>query len=268
MSGDWIKMRVHLGDHPRVIAISHALLDEPQYLEWATFITGIGAFPSDEKEDQRLFNQAVTVTRYVTVGALLKWWGYANEYAKNERISGIKKRYCDEISGVPGFADALEKTGWAIFEDDGVYLPNFNEFNKVGTDRTNSERQKRFRERNANNGNTVTPLRNAVMPLPEKSREENKENKKKKASKTSISDDWVPASKTTEKLAREFGLRVPEDVDRYVSAFRDACKAKGYRYADFDAAFRNCVRQDWPKLRNGKIASGDAEYFAQFEGAS
>jgi hypothetical protein len=45
---------------------------------------------------------------------------------------------------------------------------------------------------------------------------------------------------------------VPEDVERYVAAFHDACSAKDYRYRNFDAAFRNCVRQDWPKYRTGK----------------
>lgn len=71
--------------------------------------------------------------------------------------------------------------------------------------------------------------------------------------KRPIPDGWIPASSTIERLSREFGLRVPEDVDRYVAAFHDACKAKGYQYLDFEAAFSNCVRQDWPKLRGTVI---------------
>lgn len=71
-----------------------------------------------------------------------------------------------------------------------------------------------------------------------------------------LPEDWEPKPQTVENLSREFGLRVPEDVERYVAAFRDACAAKGYKYADFDAAFRNCVRQDWPKFRaNGVVKS-------------
>lgn len=65
--------------------------------------------------------------------------------------------------------------------------------------------------------------------------------------------DWVPSDQTVANVSREFGLRVPEDVDRYVAAFRDACASKGYEYRDHDAAFRNCVRQDWPKLRGTVI---------------
>jgi hypothetical protein len=74
----------------------------------------------------------------------------------------------------------------------------------------------------------------------------------------SLPDDWTPSIQTVEKLSKEFGLRVPEDVDKYVDAFRDACLSRGYKYMDFDAAFRKCVGQDWPKLRNvtGKAVSG------------
>jgi hypothetical protein len=70
---------------------------------------------------------------------------------------------------------------------------------------------------------------------------------------------WNPSNSTIDRLSREFGLRVPEDVERYVAAFRDACNAKGYQYADFDAAFCNCVRQDWPKLRGSVIPLPTAE---------
>lgn len=65
--------------------------------------------------------------------------------------------------------------------------------------------------------------------------------------------EWVPSANTIASVSREFGLRVPEDVDRYVAAFRDACASKGYEYRDHDAAFRNCVRQDWPKFRGTVI---------------
>jgi hypothetical protein len=76
--------------------------------------------------------------------------------------------------------------------------------------------------------------------------------KGKGAALNPLPDDWVPSELSIAWCNREFGLRVPEDIDRYVVAFRDACKARGYVYADFDAAFKNCVRQDWPKFRAGK----------------
>jgi hypothetical protein len=68
-----------------------------------------------------------------------------------------------------------------------------------------------------------------------------------------LPEGWVPKEQTIERVSREFGL-VPEDVHRYVAAFRDVCKAKDYRYKDHDAAFANCVRQDWPRFRDGRAA--------------
>ena len=67
-----------------------------------------------------------------------------------------------------------------------------------------------------------------------------------------LPEDWEPSRQTVERVSREFGLRVPEDVQRYVAAFRDVCRARAYEYKDFDSAFANCVRQDWPKLRVGR----------------
>jgi hypothetical protein len=64
--------------------------------------------------------------------------------------------------------------------------------------------------------------------------------------------DFSPGESTTEYLVREYSL-TPEDVARYVDAFRDRCLAKGYRYVDWDAAFRNCVKDDWPKYRTSGI---------------
>lgn len=69
-----------------------------------------------------------------------------------------------------------------------------------------------------------------------------------------LPSDWSPHVKTSENLAREYSLS-PEDMKVYVGAFRDKCQAKGYRYRDFEAAFRNCVREDWPKLRAGRHAA-------------
>ncbi len=65
-----------------------------------------------------------------------------------------------------------------------------------------------------------------------------------------LPENWTPSDITLARLAGEFKFS-NGDAESYIRAFRDACKAKGYEYRDFDAAFSNCVRQDWPKFRNG-----------------
>ena len=64
-----------------------------------------------------------------------------------------------------------------------------------------------------------------------------------------ISDDWLPSDPIIAKLSDEFKL-TSTDLQRYFDHFVSSCKAKGYKYADFDAAFVNSVRTDWPKLRD------------------
>lgn len=67
----------------------------------------------------------------------------------------------------------------------------------------------------------------------------------------SLPEDWTPSPATIERLTAQFKFS-NGDAERYAQAFRDACKSKGYEYKDFDAAFANCVVQDWPKFRAGK----------------
>lgn len=77
-----------------------------------------------------------------------------------------------------------------------------------------------------------------------------KAGRKVKPLASTIPENWVPSEATIQRLAGEFRFS-NGDGERYIAAFRDACKAKGYEYRDFNAAFSNCVRQDWPRYRNG-----------------
>ncbi len=67
--------------------------------------------------------------------------------------------------------------------------------------------------------------------------------------KRPLPEGWRPRPADVDRLAEQFHLSGSVIAGAYVESFRDACAAKGYEYSDFDAAFRNCVRQDWPKLR-------------------
>jgi hypothetical protein len=77
-----------------------------------------------------------------------------------------------------------------------------------------------------------------------------KSGRKHKPLARTIPDNWMPSENTLNRLGSEFKF-TNGDAERYIAAFCDQCKAKGYEYRDFDAAFSNCVRQDWPKFRNG-----------------
>lgn len=67
----------------------------------------------------------------------------------------------------------------------------------------------------------------------------------------------TPASKKTQ-MPPDFGIsdRVKAwavenkhgQLEQHLAAFKLSCKAKGYAYVDWDAAFMNAIRQNWAKL--------------------
>jgi hypothetical protein len=157
MAGDWIKMRAGLLASPKVYAIA---MEIGECREAARVLTTGYAGPPREV-------LSVTALRNVTVTALLVTWASANEHSRNGVLSHCDLFALDEISGLPGFGAAMEAVGWAVYDPqkNAVILPNFKEWNSPAEDRTNAERQRRYRERR------VTP-RNAVTVTVEKRRED------------------------------------------------------------------------------------------------
>jgi hypothetical protein len=184
MAGDWIKMRVGLTTHPRVLRIAECLLENNGFLVWSGLSFGVTDYSQPSEERVRTERHAaLRVTRYVTVTALLKFWGYANEHAKGEFIAGLWPEDVDEISGVPGFSEAMQDAGWVEFDPKvgGLSMPNFEEHNTTATVRNSAaaERQKRYRERqklHVTDDDSRDVTRDVtVTPREEKRREEKKE---------------------------------------------------------------------------------------------
>jgi hypothetical protein len=151
MAGDWVKMRSALLANPKVHAIAKAIGRD--HRAGAALTTGFSGCP-----DEVLSRNAL---RHVTVTALLCVWSSANEHAADGILACCDLEDLDEISGVPGFGDAMAAVGWAIADTDGkcVSLPNFSEHNTPAKDRTAAERQRRYRQ---NRNGDVTALRNGV----------------------------------------------------------------------------------------------------------
>lgn len=124
MAGDWIKMRVDLADDPAVISI--------------------GA--------------AVNIGEDLVVGKLHRVWAWADKHTENGSIPGVSKSWIDKLTGVIGFADAMESAGWLAADSDSIRFPNFDRHNGKSAKKraSNAKRQECHRGRNA----SVTHLRN------------------------------------------------------------------------------------------------------------
>lgn len=74
-----------------------------------------------------------------------------------------------------------------------------------------------------------------------------------KAAKTSMPEGFA-VSDDVKAWAKKGGF---DRLDEHLQAFARKCKAKGYAYVDWDAAFQEAIREDWAKLR-GRTPSGAA----------
>jgi hypothetical protein len=188
------------------------------------------------------------ISREAVTGFLIRFWGWVGDNSVDGVVDGVVDADVDVVLSLPGFAESLMGVGWLEYrpETRQLVIPNFARHNGESSKKRalKTRSQSKWRDKNVD-----APL--SQNCLPEKRREE----KIKTGRKLPLPEDWVPKEKTAADLSREFGLRVPEDVDRYVAGFRDICASKGHLYIDFDAAFRNCVRQDWPKLRDSKVSA-------------
>jgi hypothetical protein len=278
MAGDWIKMRVNLVTNPKVMAIAEYLAEQSEFQDWSTLSGFIPGFGDDEKALRNERYAALRVTRYVTVCALLRFWGYANEHCRDEFIEFMSIEDIDEIVQIPCFGSALATVGWVIPSEGGagINLPNFNEFNAAAIDRTSSaERQKRYRERKkeASCDASVTDDSDVTRDVTNNAREE-KRREEKKETKTraprfdaqahleslsvdsSIARDWLELRKAK---------KLPVTETAVDGVVREAEKAE----LSLDDALRICCERGWAGF-NAKWLddSGSSRYSRQPETTS
>lgn len=147
MAGDWIKMRIGLRKHPRVIAMARCLASDREFMDWWS--------DPQQMSCRDSVTEIVTfenVTR-VTVCGLMEVWGAINAVIKSsEAVPFMALIDLDDIAGIPGFGEAMRAVGWVEEAgDNGLIFPNFLEFNTPDSERkkpkSDAERAREYRER-------------------------------------------------------------------------------------------------------------------------
>ena len=153
MSGDWIKMRPSLLTSPKVNGIA-------RFLERNESVTEVLSTGFHGRMTEIVTRN---VMRNVTVASLLIVWGAANEHTEDGIFINADLTDIDDMVGIPGFGAAMESVGWLEFDDEKfvVILPNFNEYNTCGGNRSanaqdGAHRQKKYRERKRLQNSDVT----------------------------------------------------------------------------------------------------------------
>lgn len=111
MAGDWIKMRVDLHSHPKIVRI-------------------LSATGSD---------------KFRVIGGLHAVWSVFDAHSENGELKGYTPELMDHVIGWPGFSVAMVAVGWLLYDGiETLSMPGFDEHNgKSGKRRAEDQKRKR-----------------------------------------------------------------------------------------------------------------------------
>jgi hypothetical protein len=213
MAGDWIKMRSDLFTHPKVVRMASAL-----------------------KADNLR-----------TIGGLMSAWCLFDAHSVDGSLPGYSTETLDMHLRWPGFSSAMKAVSWLMEDTEGLALPSFDTHNGESAKRRaqDADRKRAVRKLSA-------PEADKTRTREEKRREEKKDQEispppvtKKKPLKTPMPENFGLSSAVRDwAMAKGYGK-----LDEHLDAFKAIVESKAHTYVNWDAALRNCIRQDWGRVR-------------------
>lgn len=164
------------------------------------------------------------------------WLDQNLDESRNGLVTQVSRKSLEETLQCSGFAALLEKVKWAYFDDEARTMTVLHwEFHNGNTAKTRAQTQKRAKRfRNAARNDDVTQT-----ALPEKRRVI-----KKYIRKCALPTDFC-ISDQVRSWAAEKGHG---QLEQHLASFVGKAKANGYKYADWDQAFMNAIRDNWAKI--------------------
>lgn len=155
MAGDWIKMRVDLPTHPKVVRMASAC-----------------------KAD-----------RLRVVGGLLSVWSLFDVHSAGGQLEGYSPEVLDETIGFPGFSHAMISVGWLEFDGSSLWMPRFEDHNGQS-----AKKRAQDADRKRNDRNSSVSEADKKRTREEKRREEEKNPHSPRSGAEGWSlPDWIPA---------------------------------------------------------------------------
>lgn len=228
MAGDWIKMRLDLQTHPKVVRI-------------------LSATGSD---------------KFRVIGGLHAVWGVFDTHSSDGRLFGYTPETLDHIIGWSGFSDAMMAVGWLDMDgSETLILPDFDEHNgKSGKRRAEDQKRKR------NNRENRQSVRNLSANEPDENgtREEKRREEKKlttkatsraeaNASATRLPADWTASPDDIAFCKTERPDLTPAATEQRFRDYWIAQPGVKGRKTDWPATWRNWVRNE--RAQSGAAAA-------------
>lgn len=118
MAGDWIKMRIDLQTHPKVVRILSAM---------------------------RPHDVNTLTDKFRVIGGLHAVWSVFDTHSADGKLEGYTPEMLDHVIGWEGFSNAMISVGWLDFDGaQTIALPEFDEHNgKSGKRRAEDQKRKR-----------------------------------------------------------------------------------------------------------------------------
>lgn len=169
MAGDWIKMRLDLQTHPKIVRIL----------------------------------SATKADKFRVIGGLHAVWAVFDTHSIDGRLDGYTPEALDHIIGWPGFADAVIAVGWlGVDGPETLILPEFDEHNgKSGKRRAEDQKRKRGERKSDKNPQSVR--KTSAENADENGSREEKRREEKEDKDTSEKNPDVGAEDDDEVVSKE-----------------------------------------------------------------
>lgn len=138
MAGDWLKLEINTPDKPEVIGMADMLGILPQHV----------------------------------LGSLFMVWRWFDQHTTEGNASYVTKVTIDRLSGVTGFADAMQKVGWLIVDAGHISLPNFDRHNGETAKQRGLTAKRVAKSKAKSNAQGNAEVTEEALPREEKRREE------------------------------------------------------------------------------------------------
>ena len=239
MAGDWIKMRVDLQTHPKIVRIL----------------------------------SATKADKFRAIGGLHAVWSVFDTHSTDGSLHGYTPDTLDHIIGWGGFSGALVAVGWLAFDgEETLTLPEFTEHNgQSGKRRAEDQKRKRDGRRSPDSvTDDCGQIADKKRTREEKRREEENQEigtsvpappgppkRQKRPEQTftdwadSLDGDAIPPTDPVFAYAAKAGLPgdyVPLAWAWFEAEYGDGGPRQTKRYADWRAVFRKVVSGNWGKL--------------------
>jgi hypothetical protein len=226
MAGDWIKMRLDLQTHPKIVRIL----------------------------------SATKADKFRVIGGLHAVWSVFDTHSTDGTLPGYTPDTLDHIIGWIGFSEAMILVGWLTFEGpETLILPSFDEHNgKSGKRRAEDQRRKRDDRKNPQS----VQIECGQIADKKRTREEKRreENTKPSASGSRLPQDWRPSEEDIEYFRKQCPERRIAPIAENFYDYWTAKPGAAGRKLDWSATWRTWVRKEAGDSGPGKVQGSNDDW--------